>query len=70
MSLLCDIRIASENSKFGVPAARLGLGYRASGLKILTDLVGPSNAKEIFFTARHFSADPVGGAGDDRSEHV
>jgi len=56
LSLLCDIRIASDNSKFGVPAARLGLGYRASGLKILMDLVGPSTAKEIFFTARHFSA--------------
>ena len=56
VSLQCDIRIASDNSKFGVPAARLGLGYRASGLKILMDLVGPSHAKEIFFTARHFSA--------------
>jgi len=63
VSLLCDIRIASENSKFGVPAARLGLGYRASGLKILTDLVGPSHAKEIFFTARHFSAQEAAGMG-------
>lgn len=56
VSLTCDIRIASENSKFGVPAARLGLGYRAAGLKNLMDLVGPANAKEIFFTARHFNA--------------
>lgn len=63
VALLCDIRIASENSKFGVPAARLGLGYRASGLKILTDLVGPSHAKEIFFTARHFSAQEAFGMG-------
>jgi enoyl-CoA hydratase/carnithine racemase len=63
VSLLCDIRIASENSRFGVPAARLGLGYRASGLKILTDLVGPSHAKEIFFTARHFNAQEAFGMG-------
>ena len=63
VSLLCDIRIASDISKFGVPAARLGLGYRASGLKILTDLVGPSHAKEIFFTARHFSAQEAFGMG-------
>jgi enoyl-CoA hydratase/carnithine racemase len=56
VSLTCDIRIASENSKFGVPAARLGLGYRASGLHNLMNLVGPANAKEIFFTARQFNA--------------
>jgi enoyl-CoA hydratase/carnithine racemase len=56
VSLTCDIRIASDNSKFGVPAARLGLGYRAAGIKTLMGLVGPANAKEIFFTARHFSA--------------
>jgi enoyl-CoA hydratase len=62
-ALNCDIRIASDVSKFGVPAARLGLGYRASGLKILVDLVGPSHAKEIFFTARHFSAQEALGMG-------
>jgi enoyl-CoA hydratase len=62
-ALNCDIRIASDVSKFGVPAARLGLGYRASGLKILLDLVGPSTAKEIFFTARHFSAQEALGMG-------
>ena len=56
VSLTCDLRIASENSKYGVPAARLGLGYRAAGLKTLMGLVGPATAKEIFFTARHFSS--------------
>jgi len=63
VSLTCDIRIASEKSKFGVPAARLGLGYRAAGLKNLMDLVGPAYAKEIFFTARHFSAEEAFGMG-------
>jgi enoyl-CoA hydratase len=52
----CDIRIANEGARFGVPAARLGLGYGASGVKKLMELVGPSFTKEIFFTARHFSA--------------
>jgi enoyl-CoA hydratase len=50
------MRICSEGSKFGVPAAKLGLGYRFDGLKKLVDLVGPSFAKEIFFTARQFTA--------------
>jgi enoyl-CoA hydratase/carnithine racemase len=39
-----------------VPAAKLGLGYHYGGLKKLVDLVGPSFAKEIFFTARQFTA--------------
>jgi enoyl-CoA hydratase len=56
VSLLCDLRIAADTARFGVPAARLGLGYRWGGVKKLVDLVGPSFAKEIFFTARHFSA--------------
>lgn len=53
----CDLRIATAESKFGIPAARLGLGYDAKGVKKLADLVGPSFTKEIFFTARHFSAE-------------
>jgi enoyl-CoA hydratase/carnithine racemase len=56
LALCCDMRICSESSKFGVPAAKLGLGYRYNGLKKLVDLVGPSFAKEIFFTARQFTA--------------
>jgi enoyl-CoA hydratase len=52
----CDIRIATEDSKFGIPASRLGVGYGAAGVKKLMGLVGPSFTKEIFFTARHFTA--------------
>jgi enoyl-CoA hydratase len=63
VSLTCDIRIASDNCKFGVPAARLGLGYRAAGIKTLMDVVGPAYAKEIFFTGRMFSAQEALGMG-------
>ena len=63
VSLTCDIRIASDGCKFGVPAAKLGLGYRAAGIKTLMDLVGPAYAKEIFFTARLFSAQEALGMG-------
>jgi len=52
----CDLRIATSESKFGIPAARLGLGYGAPGVKKLVGLVGPSYTQEIFFTARHFTA--------------
>jgi len=53
----CDLRLAADNAKFGIPAVRLGVGYGYRGVRKLMDLVGPSFTKEIFFTARHFSAD-------------
>jgi len=56
MAVSCDMRICSEGSKFGIPAAKLGLGYGFVGVKRLTDLVGPSFAKEMFFTAKQFTA--------------
>lgn len=56
-ALACDIRICSDNSRFAVPAARLGVGYDYDGIRRLVDVVGPSFAKEIFFTARQFSAE-------------
>jgi enoyl-CoA hydratase len=52
-----DIRFATKGSRFGVPAARLGLGYDYNGTKALSDLVGPSHAKDILFTARFLDAD-------------
>jgi enoyl-CoA hydratase/carnithine racemase len=63
LALCCDMRICSENSKFGVPAAKLGLGYGYKGIKKLVDVVGPSYAKEIFFTARQFTAAEAHGMG-------
>jgi len=57
LALSCDLRICSEDSRFAVPAAKLGLGYAYPGLKKLVDVVGPSFAKEIFYTARQFDAE-------------
>src|SRR6202011_5564858 len=54
VALCCDVRLAAENAKFAVPAAKLGLGYGFDGIKRLVDVVGPSFAKEIFYTARQF----------------
>ena len=56
VAISCDIRVASTDSVFSVPATRLGLGYRFSAMKNLTDLVGPGYAKDIFFTARRLDA--------------
>ncbi len=56
LALGADLRVAASDAVFGIPAARLGLGYPPRNLKALLDLVGPSRAKELFFTARRFDA--------------
>ena len=56
VAIACDLRVASTNSTFSIPATRLGLGYRFSAMRNLTNLVGPGNAKDIFFTGRRFDA--------------
>ena len=55
-AVACDLRIASDDSRFGVPAAKLGVGYRYARLKQLESLVGPSFTMEIFYTGRQFTA--------------
>ena len=56
LAACCDLRICSDNSRFAVPAAKLGLGYGYTGIKRLSDIVRPAFTKEIFFTARQFDA--------------
>ncbi len=56
LAACCDFRIVSEKASFAIPAAKLGVGYDYARVKRIVDLVGPSFAREIFFTARRFSA--------------
>jgi enoyl-CoA hydratase/carnithine racemase len=56
IAVACDLRLCSEDARFGVPAAKLGVGYQYPGVKKLMALVGPAFTQEIFFTARQFSA--------------
>jgi enoyl-CoA hydratase len=63
VALCCDLRLAADNARFAVPAAKLGLGYGFDGIKRLVDVVGPSFAKEIFYTARQFDAAEALGMG-------
>jgi enoyl-CoA hydratase len=50
VAMLADIRIASDNSQFGIPAAKLGIAYGYDGLRNLVSLVGPSWARLIMYT--------------------
>jgi enoyl-CoA hydratase/carnithine racemase len=56
LALTADLRFAADDALFGIPAGRLGLGYGPGGLEALARTVGFPAAKEIFFTARPFSA--------------
>jgi enoyl-CoA hydratase/carnithine racemase len=56
IALNCDLRICSEDAQFGIPAAKLGIGYSAESLGQLIELAGPAVAKEILFTARRYTA--------------
>ncbi len=62
-ALAADVRIATPDSRFGIPAARLGLGYEYEGLAKLARIVGPSRARDIMFTARFMEADEALGMG-------
>ena len=52
VAMAADMRFASNDSQFGIPAARLSIAYGFDGLHKLVHLVGPALASEIMFTAR------------------
>lgn len=55
-AMQADIRVASDGSRFGIPAARLGLGYEFAGVEALLQLVGPAWTAEMLYTARQLDA--------------
>ncbi len=57
VALSCDIRIAARGTRFGIPAARLGLAYPLDGVLNLTQIAGPANARDILMSARTFGTD-------------
>lgn len=63
LAIACDMRLASSRSRFGVTPARLGLVYSLHDTKLLVDLVGPSQAKRILFTAQLLPADEAARIG-------
>jgi enoyl-CoA hydratase len=62
-ALEADLRLAAEGSLFGIPAARLGVGYPYDGVQRLVGLVGPAVAADILYTGRRLTADEALRAG-------
>ena len=52
----CDIRLARDDGRFGVPAGKLGLAYPANATRQLARAIGPAQAKRILFTAAPIDA--------------
>ncbi len=58
IALMSDLRLAADDAKFGIPAAKLGIAYTSRGVERLVQLVGPGNASEILLTGnKDFDAD-------------
>jgi enoyl-CoA hydratase len=56
LSMACDLRVGSENSRIGMPPARLGIVYPPEGLSRFIRNIGLANAKKVFLTAKYFPA--------------
>ena len=57
LSICCDLRFCTSESIFGLPAAKLGVGYGFDGIRRLAEITGPAYAREICFTGSRFSAE-------------
>jgi enoyl-CoA hydratase/carnithine racemase len=56
LALSCDLRIASEDAKLGMPPAKLGLVYSHTGLRKFIDAIGAARTRQLFFTASNVGA--------------
>jgi enoyl-CoA hydratase len=56
LALACDLRVASERARFGLPEILLGIIPGGGGTQRLARLVGPAVAKEMIFTGRQVDA--------------
>ncbi len=59
LALTCDIRVASEKSRMGIPSSKLGIVYQPSGIQKVINIIGMANARELFYTGKYFSADRI-----------
>ena len=57
LAAACDLRVASDDALFSIPAARLGIAYRPDFIAWLNEMIGPARLKEMLITARRYPAD-------------
>ena len=57
LHVVCDLTIAADNAKFGQVGPRVGSFDGGFGASVLSSLVGPKKAKEMWFLCRMYSAE-------------
>jgi naphthoate synthase len=63
LHLVCDLTIAADNARFGQTGPRVGSFDGGFGAGLLSNLVGPKKAKEIWFLCRQYTAEQALGMG-------
>jgi enoyl-CoA hydratase/carnithine racemase len=63
LAMCCDLRIATSDSRFRIPAARLGLGYGFRSVDLLVRKLGMGPAADLLLTARIAGASEAYGLG-------
>jgi enoyl-CoA hydratase/carnithine racemase len=56
LALACDLRVAQEDIKLGMPPAKLGLVYSHTGLRRFIDAIGAARTRELFLLGRYVDA--------------
>jgi enoyl-CoA hydratase/carnithine racemase len=56
LALACDLRIAADGIKLGMPPAKLGLVYSHTGLRRFIDIIGVARTRELFLLGRNIEA--------------
>ncbi len=56
LHVVCDLTIAAENARFGQTGPKVGSFDGGFGASVLSRLVGPKKAKEIWFLCRQYDA--------------
>jgi enoyl-CoA hydratase/carnithine racemase len=56
LALACDLRIACDGIKLGMPPAKLGLVYSHTGIRRFIDAIGAARTRELFLLGRYIDA--------------
>jgi enoyl-CoA hydratase/carnithine racemase len=56
LALACDLRIAGDGIRLGMPPAKLGLVYSHTGMRRFLDVIGTARTRELFLLGRRIDA--------------